>query len=236
VTTGSGNGCDAGQSISKAPLIRVEEVSKHYDNGLIKAVNGVSFQMEAGTVYSIMGPSGCGKSTLLNLIGALDIPTAGKILFNNKPLRENKALHVYRSRHVGFVFQLHNLLPALTLLENVELPMYADKTISANQRREKAFNLLEEVQLTHRAHFSPSSVSGGERQRAAVARALANEPDILLADEPTGSVDSKTAKYILEAITGRCKSAGITVLIATHNDQVAGYADRGLHMQDGLLI
>ena len=216
-------------------MIHLNKVYKHYDKGLVKALNGVSLSIKKGEICSLTGPSGCGKSTMLNLIGALDIPTYGNILINQIPLKEIKSLAAYRSRQVGFVFQFHNLIPNITLVENVELPTFAISGIGRNHRRKKALELLKEVDLDHRAHFLPTQVSGGERQRAAVARALINSPKILLADEPTGSVDSVTAAFIMSSILTRCRNDGMTALIVTHDPDIAGQADRTIRLRDGYL-
>jgi len=217
-------------------LIYAENIVKHYDNGLVKALDGLSLSIERATVTAITGPSGCGKSTLLHLIGGLDIPTSGRILFNGKPLNQIKPLSLYRNQHIGFVFQFHHLLPTLSLLENVELPLLADKAYSRTQRKVKAARLLEEVGLGHRANFLVTEVSGGERQRATLARALVNDPTLILADEPTGSVDSVNAAIVVEALISRVKNFGVTVLITTHNEQVANQTDKVISMRDGLIV
>ena len=216
-------------------MIRLHDVFKHYDHGLVKALNGVSLTIEKGEICSIIGPSGCGKSTLLNLIGALDSMTRGDIRINEQPIKRIKPLSRYRSEQVGFVFQFHNLIPNITLAENVELPTFTVSGVNRRTRRKRALDLLSEMGLSHRAHFLPTQVSGGERQRAAVARALVNSPQILLADEPTGSVDSDTAEFIMSAILGRCREDRMTALIVTHDSHIASRADRILHMRDGCL-
>jgi len=217
-------------------FIQVEKLHKHFDKGLVKALNGISMEISEGEVCAITGTSGCGKSTLLNLIGALDVPTHGRILINGKPLIKAGSLARYRNRQVGFIFQFHNLLPNLTLAENVALPAVVVPGMSRSQGMKKSIELLSEVGLEKRAHFLPTQVSGGERQRAAVARALVNSPQILLADEPTGSVDSQTAVFILSAILNRCRKDHMTVLVVTHDMDIAGRADRILKMRDGLLV
>ncbi len=218
------------------PMISVIDLHKHFDKGLVKALNGVCLEIPKGEVCSITGPSGCGKSTLLNLIGALDRPTHGSIRVDGQSLSRNLSLARYRSRQVGFVFQFHNLIPNLTLVENVELPAYAVTGMSRSLARERAMTLLSEVGLEKRAGFLPTRVSGGERQRAAVARALINTPGILLADEPTGSVDSETAAFIMAAILNRSRKQAMTVLVVTHDMSIAGMADRIFKMKDGCLM
>lgn len=215
-------------------MIVVSDLVKHYDGGLVKALNGISFEVEQGEVVSIMGPSGCGKSTLLNLVGTLDSPTSGDILIDGRGVATYKPLDRFRARTVGFIFQFHHLIPTMTLLENAELPMYS-LGIPRKARREKAMEMLVKVGLADRLDFLPTKVSGGERQRAAIARALVNDPAIILADEPTGSVDTETGKAILDHLIHLCHSQGVTMLIATHNREVAAYTDRILQLRDGVL-
>lgn len=214
-------------------MIEVEKLHKYYDGGLIEALKGISLSFLEGEVCAIMGPSGCGKSTLLNLIGALDCPTKGRVVVAGKVLGKPAALFRYRSRQVGFIFQFHNLIPSLTLLENIELPAFAGGRLQAAQGRKQALALLDEVGLAAKADCRPTAVAGGERQRAAVARALVNRPRILLADEPTGSVDSETAVMIMQAILERCQKNGMTALIATHNPEIAAQCDRVVTLRDG---
>jgi putative ABC transport system ATP-binding protein len=214
-------------------VIEVEKLHKYYDGGLIEALKGISLSFLEGEVCAIMGPSGCGKSTLLNLIGALDCPTKGRVVVAGKVLGKPASLFRYRSRQVGFIFQFHNLIPSLTLLENIELPAFAGGRLQAVQGRKQALALLDEVGLAAKADCRPTAVAGGERQRAAVARALVNRPRILLADEPTGSVDSETAVMIMQAILERCQKNGMTALIATHNPEIAAQCDRVVTLRDG---
>jgi putative ABC transport system ATP-binding protein len=215
-------------------MIVVRDLVKHYDGGLVKALNGISFEVERGEVVSIMGPSGCGKSTLLNLVGALDTPTSGEILIDGKNISTYRPLSRFRAETVGFVFQFHHLIPGMSLLENTELPMYSFG-ISKKAMRQKATETLAKVGLADRMNFLPTKVSGGERQRAAIARALVNDPSIILADEPTGSVDTETGKAILDYLIHLCHSQGVTMLIATHNREIAAYTHRILQMRDGIL-
>jgi putative ABC transport system ATP-binding protein len=215
-------------------MIVVRDLVKHYDGGLVKALNGISFEVERGEVVSIMGPSGCGKSTLLNLVGALDTPTSGEILIDGKNISTYRPLSRFRAETVGFVFQFHHLIPGMSLLENTELPMYSFG-ISKKAMRQKATETLAKVGLADRMNFLPTKVSGGERQSAAIARALVNDPSIILADEPTGSVDTETGKAILDYLIHLCHSQGVTMLIATHNREIAAYTHRILQMRDGIL-
>ncbi len=202
---------------------------------MVDALVGVTMAIAKGEVCSIMGPSGCGKSTLLNLLGALDRPTSGEIFIEETPLLEIPPAR-YRNRTVGFVFQQHNLIPNITLAENVRLPLYARYDLNRQQRLDISMELLREVGLESRASFYPAQVSGGERQRAAVARALVNRPAILLADEPTGSVDSVAATMIMDAILRRCQSQCMTTLVVTHNLEIANRTERVMCMRDGRLL
>ena len=183
-----------------------------------------------------MGPSGCGKTTLLNLIGALDIPTAGNIFIDGTNLSKIASKAMYRNRTLGFIFQFHNLIPNITLVENVELPTIAISGMNRVQRRDTALKLLSEVGLDNRTNFLPTQVSGGERQLTAVARALVNSPKILLADEPTGNVDSDTAALIMSIILQRSKKDNMTTLIVSHNKDIARQTERTLFMRDGCLV
>jgi len=215
-------------------MIIVKDLLKHYEKGLVKALNGVSFTVKKGECVAIVGPSGCGKTTLLNLIGALDVPTDGEILVDGKNIREHRQYNRFRAEMVGFVFQLYHLIPSLTLLENVELPMYS-LSLSRKERKRRARGLLSEVGLVERMNFYPTHVSGGERQRAAIARALVNEPKLVLADEPTGNVDTETGDIILDILTELCRVRGITMLIASHDKEVTERADRVIRIRNGLI-
>jgi putative ABC transport system ATP-binding protein len=186
----------------------------------------------AGEFVAIVGPSGCGKSTLLHLVAALDRPDRGSIDVAGHELAAGRDLSHYRSRHVGMVFQLHNLLPSLTAEENVQVPML-ELGLSRRARREKARKLLAAVGLTGRERNRPPELSGGERQRVALARALANDPPILLADEPTGSLDSEAGVRVLALLDELRRSRGLTILLVTHDENVAARADRIVAMLDG---
>ncbi len=213
-------------------MIRVANLVKHYEKGLVRALNGISFEVATGEIVAIMGPSGCGKSTLLNLIGTLDLPTRGEIRIDGKNSLDFRPFNRFRAEIVGFVFQFHHLIPSLTLQENVELPMYC-LPIPRKTRRRRALEVLGIMGLTERLTFLPTRVSGGERQRAAVARAIVNNPRIILADEPTGSVDTETGSRILEFLGRKCRERGTTMLLATHNAEIAGQADRIIHIRNG---
>ena len=181
--------------------VEIKDLYKSYENGKIKALNGIDLTIEDGEFVSIIGPSGSGKSTLLNMLGALDVPESGSINVAGQDLRKNKKLNQFRAQKIGFIFQLHNLIPNVSVVENIEIPMYTQK-LSSKQMRVKALKLLGDVGLKDKADILPNKLSGGERQRVAIARALANDPSIILADEPTGSLDSKTSTKILR--TKKC--------------------------------
>jgi putative ABC transport system ATP-binding protein len=216
------------------PSLAIEavELVKTYEEGRIKALNGMSIAVSEQEMVAVVGPSGCGKSTLLHLIAALDRPDSGSIHVAQHDLTRERDLGHYRARHIGLVFQLHNLLPTLTASENVQVPMF-ELGISARERRRKAERLLGLVGLEGKDTMRPTELSGGERQRVAVARALANEPPILLADEPTGSLDSEAGRRILDLIETLRRERGLTVVIVTHDAGVAGRADRIVRMLDG---
>ncbi len=181
-----------------------------------------------------MGPSGSGKTTLLNMIGGLDRPTSGEIIVDGVDLCSEKNLDDFRAKKIGFVFQLHNLIPVLTACENVQIPMFELK-LSSNERFERAEKLLEAVGLEHRKDFVPTKLSGGERQRVAIARALANDPKIILADEPTGTLDSVSGDEIVH-IFQRLNKDGRTIVLVTHDEEVAEHANVIYHMRDGKIL
>ena len=216
-------------------LIEVRDLWKTYVMGSeeIHALRGVSIQIERGEYVAIMGPSGSGKSTLMNLIGCLDTPTKGGYLLNEKQVSQmnDNELAQIRNEEIGFVFQTFNLLPRATALQNVELPLvYAG--VAARDRRSRAKAALEKVELGSRMSHRPNELSGGQRQRVAIARALVNNPSILLADEPTGNLDSKTGNEIM-ALFARLHQAGNTIVLVTHEADIAAFAHRTIHLRDG---
>src|SRR3954470_20934469 len=218
-------------------LITTNDLWKTYVMGdeEIHALRGVSIAIERGEYVAIMGPSGSGKSTLMNLIGCLDTPSKGSYLLNEKEVASmnDDELARIRNEEIGFVFQTFNLLPRATALHNVELPLvYAG--VSGKTRIERARAALEKVELTSRAGHRPNELSGGQRQRVAIARALVNNPSILLADEPTGNLDSKTGTEIM-ALFARLHEGGNTIILVTHEADVAAYAHRTLHLRDGVV-
>lgn len=216
------------------PAIRTVDLVKRYPGADITALAGVSIGVERGHYLCIMGPSGSGKSTLLNLVGALDTPTSGEVFLNGRPLSRERNLDAVRAREIGFIFQLHNLIPTLTAVENVEIPMMAVGT-DRRMRRRRAVELLEGVGLAHRLDSVATRLSGGERQRVSIARALANRPALILADEPTGDVDSKTGDQIMACIQEARRQAGATLVVVTHNPDLAKGADGTLRMKDGVV-
>jgi len=209
----------------------VDHVSRSFEDGSIAALVDVTFRVEAGEFVAVTGPSGCGKSTLLNLIGALDRPDSGEIEVAGERVSELDGAE-YRATVVGFVFQFHNLIPTLTATENVQLPMLG-RGLSRGERVSRARGLLDEVGLSERRSAYPTTLSGGERQRVAVARALANEPRLLLADEPTGALDTATGGQIVELLQGVRAQRGTTIVLVTNDPDVAGVADRTLQIRDG---
>ena len=213
-------------------LLEAKNVTKHYDEGRIQALRGVDLAVNASEFVAITGPSGSGKSTLLQLLGGLDQPTSGEILFRGHSLANSFDLDSYRSRRVGFVFQAFHLLPTLRALENVQVPMFETK-LSLREREEKATELLREVGLEHRLQQYPNQLSAGERQRTAIARSLANDPEILLADEPTGNLDSENSAKIMALLTGIQAKRNMVLVIVTHESAIAQLAQRTIHLRDG---
>jgi putative ABC transport system ATP-binding protein len=217
----------------QTPAVEMNNVRKDYDGGMIKALNGLSLRIEQGESVAVTGPSGCGKSTMLHLIAALDHPTSGTIRVGGTDLAQQEDLPGYRRHHIGLVFQLHNLLPQLTAIQNIEVAMFGTH-LSRRQRRDRARSLLADVDLAGLETRPPTKLSGGERQRVAIARALANEPELLLADEPTGSLDERSVDLVLDMFSRlRAERPGMTMIIVTHDIRVVGTADRIIWLRDG---
>ena len=215
-------------------LLRAEGLVKTYPDGDVKAVRGVSIAVGGGEFAAITGPSGCGKSTLLHLLGGLDRPDEGEVFFRGEPLAKLD-LDAFRARKLGFVFQSFHLVPTLTALENVQVPMFEGE-LPRGERVARARSLLDEVGLSDRANHLPRRLSVGERQRVAIARALANAPTLLLADEPTGNLDSKTQVEVLDLLARLRRERGLTLVIVTHSAEVAAAADREIKLRDGRVV
>jgi putative ABC transport system ATP-binding protein len=214
-------------------LLEVRNLCKSYDEGRIEALRGVDLSIAAGEYVTISGPSGSGKSTLLQLLGGLDTPTSGQVLFRGAALGAAIDLDDYRAHQVGFIFQSFYLLPTLRAIENVQAPMLAVRH-DAHNRARRARALLREMGMEHRLYQYPNELSAGERQRVAIARALANAPGILLADEPTGNLDSVNSARIMEMLVGIHKERGMTLIVVTHEDEIARSAPRHIRLRDGL--
>src|SRR5574341_1116446 len=220
----------------KAIVVEVKNLTKVYTgDGQVRALDGVSLVIRKDEFVAVMGPSGSGKSTLLNLLGALDRPTSGICSVNGQDLTQVRDLDRFRSKTVGFVFQLHNLIPTLDARENVEIPLY-EENMSEAKRHQRAEHLLELVGLADRIHFLPNQLSGGQSQRVAIARALANSPAIILADEPTGNLDSKSTDEIMLLLRQLNREQGTTIIVVTHNPAVARFADRIITLRDGKIL
>jgi putative ABC transport system ATP-binding protein len=222
------------------PLLRLEGISKSYHAGRpeeVRALDGIDLEIAPGSFVSIEGPSGCGKTSLLNLLGLLDVPTGGRILWDGQPVqaRTERERTRLRLEGVGFIFQRFYLVPTMNSLENVELPLRAARR-PAPERRQVAEGLLADVGLSARARSFPHQLSGGEEQRVAIARALSNDPGLLLADEPTGELDTAHTDGILDLIGGLQRRRKLTTILVTHNPRVAARARRHLTMQDGRIV
>ena len=218
-----------------SPLVAVINASKAYESGRVIALDRVNLEINSGEFVAITGPSGSGKTTLLNMIGAMDIPDTGEVIINGSPVSTRRELDRIRAEKIGFVFQMHNLIPVLTARQNVEIPMLP-KPIKAGKRKDRALELLEEVQLRSRADSSIQGLSGGERQRVAIARALANSPALLLADEPTGNLDSSTGNEVMNLLHNQCARTGAALILVTHNDNLCKEADQHIRMRDGKIL
>jgi len=217
-------------------MIEIKNLKKYYKLGgeIVKAVDDISFNIEDGEMLSIIGPSGSGKTTLMHILGGLDTPGDGDVIVDGENLRSfsGKKLAEYRNKKVGFVFQTFNLQPHLTALENVELPLIISG-VNQKKRKEMASIALEKVGLKDRMNHKPNELSGGQRQRVSIARALVNSPKIILADEPTGNLDSKTGDMILDLLKSLNKQEGVTIIIVTHDEYVARSCDKIIQIQDG---
>ena len=210
-------------------------LKKFYDEGQVQALRGVTLSIANSEFVTIVGASGSGKSTLLQMLGALDRPSEGTLQYKGEDMAKFRNPSEYRARQVGFVFQAFHLLPTFTAIENVQMPMF-ETGRSVGERADRAAELLKAVGLEHRMHHFPSKLSGGERQRVAIARSLANDPAVLLADEPTGNLDSKNAGFIMDLIIRLQQERQMTLVLVTHDPGIAQRAGRAIHMRDGQII
>lgn len=224
----------ANEITSERALIEVRNLRRSFDEDAVQALRGVSFTIGQGEFVAVRGPSGSGKTTLLNVLGALDTDFEGNVVIDSVELRHLPSAERFRSRTIGFVFQSFHLLAALTALENVQMPMFERKW-RASERRARAAALLTSVGLEHRMDHLPAKLSGGERQRVAIARSLANEPKLLLADEPTGNLDSESARKILDVLCAIHEQRKMTMVVVTHDPEVAAATGRTLRLRDGQL-
>jgi putative ABC transport system ATP-binding protein len=220
---------------SRGNLFEAVELTKEYDDGRVPALRGIDIEIKEGEFISIIGPSGCGKSTFLNMLGTLDHPSSGSLLFRGEPIAELSDPAAYRAREIGFIFQSFHLLPTFTVEENVQIPMFG-MPWPRSERKERAVHLLESVGLAHRCGHMPVKLSGGERQRAAIARSLANEPAVLLADEPTGNLDSENAVQIMELLDNLHRERQMSMVLVTHDMEVARHASRVVRIKDGRIV
>ena len=228
-----------GDYLVKQPLVVLDNVWKVYRLGYARvyAIRGISLELYKSEFTAVVGPSGSGKSTLLHLIGGLDKPTRGRVVVDGVEISglDERKLAEYRRRYVGFVFQQFHLIPRLTALENVEIAMMA-RGVPQSERRRRALELLEVVGLRDRAYHRPGELSGGEQQRVAIARALANNPKLLLADEPTGNLDSVTAHSLMKLFRRLVDEQGVTIIMVTHNLELVSYCDRVVKLRDGVVV
>jgi ABC-type lipoprotein export system ATPase subunit len=220
---------------SPALVFEARGLKKEYDGGQVQALRGVNFRITQGEFVVIIGPSGCGKTTLLQMLGALDVPSAGILHYRGSSMAEMPDPSAYRAREIGIIFQAFHLLPTFTAVENVQMPMFETER-PASTRTERAVELLKSVGLGHRLDHFPAKLSGGEKQRVAIARSLANGPAVLLADEPTGNLDSENSKHILELIIRLRREQNMTLVLVTHDLNIARMATRTIQMKDGLIV
>jgi putative ABC transport system ATP-binding protein len=220
-------------------VLETQQLTKQYRMGTVTvtALDGIDFSVQRGEFIAIMGPSGSGKSTLLHLLGGLDKPTSGEVILAGQPLSRlgDDEITRFRRRKVGFIFQFYNLLPTLTTAENVALPLLIDGQ-PIGRHRQRLADLLALVNLSDRADHRPDQLSGGQQQRVAIARAFVNDPQIVLADEPTGNLDSRSGAAILELLRRACRDLGATIIMVTHDPRAASYADKVVFLQDGQIV
>lgn len=225
----------ASASTPSTVVYEAVNLKREFDDGKVQALRGVDFRIMAGEFVAITGPSGCGKTTLLQILGALIKPSSGSLLYRGNSLADLADPADYRAREIGFIFQSFHLLPTYTTLENVQMPMF-EMGWSASERRDRAAELLKSVGLGHRLDQFPAKLSGGERQRVAIARSLANGCSVLLADEPTGNLDSENAERVMELLVSLHTEKNMTLVLITHDQGIAGTASRTLRMKDGRVL
>ena len=216
------------------PVVRLVAVTRTFERGRVVALGGVDLDIGRGEFVAVTGPSGCGKTTLLNMIGAMDLPTSGEVWVDGVRVDSAASMETVRASKIGFVFQMHNLIPVLNAVENVEIPL-VPRRVPRRERRGKARAWLERVGLAHRAESNVRVLSGGERQRVAIARALVHEPALLLADEPTGNLDSSTGHEVMNVLHDVRRRTGAALVLVTHNEEMCEGCDRRIRMVDGRL-
>lgn len=216
-------------------VFTASKLTKDFDDGSVQALRGVDFRISEGEFVAVIGPSGCGKTTLLQMLGALDHPSSGTLLYREHSIPGLPDPPAFRAHEIGFIFQAFHLLPTFTALENVQMPMF-ETDMTAAEREDRAVNLLKSVGLEHRFDHFPAKMSGGERQRVAIARSLANDPAVLLADEPTGNLDSENSGLILDLIVRLHQEQNMTLVLVTHDPAIARRASRIIQMKDGRII
>lgn len=226
---------EKGSPDSEALVYEARGLTKSFDGGSVAALRGVDFHVREGEFVAVVGPSGCGKTTFLQLLGSLDRPSSGTLTYRGKSIANLPDPSEYRAREIGFIFQAFHLLPTFTVVENVQIPMF-EGGLSRSERAGRALELLNDVGLEHRLKHFPSELSGGERQRVAIARSLANRPSVLLADEPTGNLDSENAAHVVELLLRLHKELGTTLILVTHDLAIAALAARTVRMKDGRIV
>lgn len=220
-----------------AEIVKISDVKKYYgtESNITKALDGISLTVEEGEFVAVVGPSGSGKSTLLHIMGGLDTPTSGEVIIREKAISKmnNEELTVFRRRNIGFVFQNYNLVPVLSALENITFPISLDK---GQVDKEYLKDIMELLGISKKMYSLPDNLSGGEQQRVAIARALVTKPAIVLADEPTGNLDSKNSLEVVDLLSEGCRKLGQTIVMITHDERIAGYADRVIKIEDGKIV
>jgi putative ABC transport system ATP-binding protein len=227
--------CESSAMSKPQPLVQLQSVSRSFDGGAVVALDNIDLTIPSGECLAILGPSGSGKSSIVNMLAGIDTPTTGQVFWNEQPVTSRRDWTRLRGGEIGIVFQEFNLLPTLTALENVEMALLGHGHSSA-ERRSRATATLEQVGLAHRLHHLPQALSGGERQRVAIARSIVNAPKLLLADEPTGNLDSVYASLVADLLIGLQESTGMTLVLVTHDERLAGRCHRTIRIRDGRLV